>query len=65
MQGDFNVYYRAGTRVLHGKPLYRLDESSHFLYAPIFAIAFAPFAALPLRAAQFAWYLVNAVSIVA
>jgi hypothetical protein len=64
-QGDFNVYYRAGTRVLHRESLYRLDESSHFLYAPIFAIAFAPFATLPLRAAQFAWYLISAVSIVA
>jgi hypothetical protein len=65
VQGDFNVYYRAGTRVLQGESIYRLDESSHFLYAPIFAIAFAPFAALPLRAAQFAWYLVSAVSLVA
>jgi hypothetical protein len=65
VQGDFNVYYRAGTRVLHGDPIYRLDESSHFLYAPIFAIAFATFAALPLRAAQFAWYLVSAYSLVA
>jgi hypothetical protein len=64
VQGDFNVYYRAGTHVLRGESIYRLDESSHFLYAPIFAIAFAPFAALPLRAAQFAWYLVSAVSLV-
>jgi len=65
VQGDFNVYYRAGTRVLHGETIYRLDESSHFLYAPIFAIAFAPFAALPLRAAQFVWYLPNAVALLA
>lgn len=64
-QGDFNVYYLAGTRVLHGEPIYRLDESSHFLYAPIIAIAFAPLAALPLHAAQFAGYLVSAVSLVA
>ena len=64
-QGDFNVYYRAGARVLHGEPIYRLDESSHFLYAPIFAIAFAPFAALPLRAAQLAWYLISATSLIA
>jgi hypothetical protein len=63
-QGDFNVYYRAGARVLHGEAIYRLDEGSHFLYAPIFAIMFAPFAALPLRAAKLAWYLVCAASIV-
>lgn len=65
VQGDFNVYYRAGGRVLEGAAIYRLDESSHFLYAPIFAIAFAPFAALPLRAAQLAWYLVSAVGLLA
>ena len=59
VQGDFNVYYRAGTRVLHGVAVYRLDESSHFLYAPVFALMFAPLAALPLKAAQFAWCLVS------
>jgi hypothetical protein len=64
-QGDFNLYYRAGARVLHGESIYRLDESSHFLYAPIIAIAFAPFAALPLRGAQFAFFLVCAVSLIA
>lgn len=50
--------------MLQGEAIYRLDEGSHFLYAPIFAIMFAPFAALPLRAAKLAWYLVCAVSIV-
>ncbi len=65
VQGDFNVYYRAGARVLHGESIYRLDESSHFLYAPIIAIVFAPFAALPLRAAQFAWFLISGVSLIA
>jgi glycosyl transferase family 87 len=64
-QGDFDVYYRTGMRVLHGEAIYRLDEGSHFLYAPIFAIIFAPFAALPLHAAQFAWYLVCAASLIA
>ena len=65
VQGDFNVYYRAGTRVLRGEAIYRIDESSHFLYAPIIAIVFAPFAALPLRAAQFAWFLISGVSLLA
>ena len=65
-QGDFNIYYRAGARVLHGETIYRLDESNHFLYAPIFAIFFAPFAALAMRPAQFSdGYLVSAVSLVA
>ena len=65
VQADFNVYYRAGGRVLEGAAIYRLDEPSHFLYAPIFAIAFAPFAALPLRAAQLAWYLASAIGLLA
>ena len=65
VQGDFNVYYRAGIRVLNGEAIYRLDESSHFLYAPIFALVFAPFSALPIRLAQFAWYLVSAASLIA
>ena len=65
IQGDFNVYYRAGTRVLHGAALYRLDESSHFLYAPVFALMFAPLAALPLKAAQLAWCLVSMAGLLA
>jgi hypothetical protein len=65
VQTDLNVYYRAGGRVLEGAAIYRLDESSHFLYAPIFAIAFAPLAAIPLRAAQFAWYLISAGALLA
>ncbi|MGC2275819.1 MAG: hypothetical protein WA571_07400, partial [Candidatus Binatus sp.] len=36
-QGDFNVYYRAGHRVLHGHAIYPPDDSDRFLYAPIFA----------------------------
>ncbi len=65
VQGDFDIYYRAGRRVLDGASIYRLGESNHFLYAPVFAIAFAPFAALPLGAAQFAWFLVSAAALVA
>lgn len=64
-QGDFNIYYRAGQRVLAGVPIYRLDEKNHFLYAPVFAIGFAPFAALPLKAAQFAWSVVSAAGLLA
>lgn len=65
VQGDFNIYYRAGERVLAGIPVYRLDEKNHFLYAPIFAIGFAPFAAMPLKAAQFAWFVVSAAGLLA
>lgn len=63
-QGDFNVYYRAGHRVLHGHAIYPVDDSDRFLYAPIFAIAFAPLAALPRHLAQFVFFAVNAFSLI-
>ena len=63
-QGDFNVYYRAGHRVLHGLAIYPPDDSDRFLYAPIFAIGFAPLAALPRHLAQFVFFAVNAFSLI-
>ena len=63
-QGDFNVYYRAGHRVLHGHAIYPPDDSDRFLYAPIFAIGFAPLAALPRHLAQFVFFAINAFSLV-
>jgi hypothetical protein len=62
-QGDFNVYYRAGHRVLHHLAIYPPDDSDRFLYAPIFAIAFAPLAALPRHLAQFVFFAINAFSL--
>ncbi|HEY6299662.1 MAG TPA: glycosyltransferase family 87 protein [Candidatus Binatus sp.] len=63
-QGDFNVYYLAGHRVLHGHAIYPPDDSGRFLYAPIFAIGFAPLAALPRHLAQFVFFAINAFSLV-
>ena len=63
-QADFNTYYRAGGRVLAGLPIYPPSDSDRFLYAPIFAIGFAPLAALPLKAAQLAFFLLNAFAFV-
>ncbi len=63
-QGDFNVYYRTGHRVLHGLAIYPPDDSDRFLYAPIFAIAFAPLAALPRRLAQLVFFAINAFALV-
>src|SRR5512135_3032450 len=63
-QGDFNVYYRAGYRVLHGLAIYPPDDSDRFLYAPIFAIGFAPLAALPRHLAQFVFFAINAFSLI-
>jgi hypothetical protein len=63
-QGDFSVYYRTGHRVLHGLAIYPPDDSDRFLYAPIFAIAFAPLAAMPRRLAQLAFFAINAFALV-
>jgi hypothetical protein len=63
-QGDFNVYYRAGHRVLLGHAIYPADDSDRFLYAPIFAIAFAPLGLLPRHLAQFVFFAINAFSLI-
>jgi hypothetical protein len=63
-QGDFNVYYRAGHRVLLGHAIYPASDSDHFLYAPIFAIAFATLAILPRHFAQFVFFAINAFSLI-
>lgn len=63
-QGDFNVYYRTGHRVLHGLAIYPPADSDRFLYAPIFAIAFAPLSAMPRHLAQFFFFAVNAFALV-
>jgi len=65
IQGDFFVYYRTGHRVLHGLAIYPPEDSDRFLYAPVFALLFAPFALLPRHAAQGAWFIFNAWGLVA
>jgi hypothetical protein len=63
-QGDFNTYYLAGERVIGGLPIYPSTDSDRFLYAPIFALALAPIAALPLKLAQLAFFILNAFALV-
>ncbi len=65
VQGDFAVYYRTGQRMLAGAPLYPAGDSDRFLYAPLFAFFFAPLAMLPRRGAQLAFFIVNAVALIA
>lgn len=64
-QGDYRVYYVAGARVLRGEQVYPPSDKNKFIYAPVIAIAFAPFALLPKRASKAAWYLVNAAGFLA
>src|SRR5262245_12847976 len=59
---DFQIYHRVATQVLHGDyELYprvvyegvRRGDSHEFLYAPVVAFLFVPFALLPMQAATF------------
>src|SRR5260370_42142199 len=63
-QGDFNVYYRAGHRVLYDLAIYPPTDDDRFIYAPIFAIAFAPLAAMPRHLAQFFFFIINAFALI-
>jgi len=64
-QADFNTYYRAGIVAAQGGNFYDPKYNIGFLYAPIFGIGFVPFGMLPLKAAQAAWFAVNAAALVA
>ena len=59
---DFQIYHRVATQVLHGDyELYpraayegtRRGDTHEFLYAPVVAFLFVPFAWLPMQAAAF------------
>ncbi|MFA5809772.1 MAG: glycosyltransferase family 87 protein [Thermoleophilia bacterium] len=56
---DFQVYYRAGARLLDGENLYRAAEDGHFIfkYSPTAAILFVPFSLLPLWLAKIFYWL--------
>ncbi len=64
-QGDFAIYYRAGQRVWLGASLYPAKEGDRFLYAPVFALLFAPLSLLPRPAAQVLWFIPNALALLA
>src|SRR5271157_1340339 len=65
VQADFNTYYLAGGRAAHGELIYRPTDKSLFLYAPVFALGFAPLAMLPLKAAQGVWFAIDACALLA
>lgn len=54
---DFEVYSRAGGRLLNAEPLYRSDDGHYqFKYLPAFAYVAAPFAKIDQNAAKAAWF---------
>ncbi len=54
-------YVTAGAHWLEGRGLY--TASRHFVYSPLVAAAFAPFATLPLRLSNILWRLVCAAAL--
>ena len=59
---DFTVYHTAAARALDGEPLYRPDDGHYqFKYLPAFALAMAPFAAVPIEAARAGWFALSVV----
>lgn len=64
---DFNVFYHAASEVLAGRDPYQssLGEWTPYLYPPLLAVVLAPLALLPLPAAGYVWFLINAVSTIA
>jgi len=61
---DFEVYWQAGHRALAHEPLYR-SEDGHYQnkYLPVFALAAAPLALLPLRTAKIVWFYATVLAI--
>jgi hypothetical protein len=53
---DFATYHDAWRRVLAGEGAGLYREMPAYLYAPVFAVAFAPLALLPPTMALFAWH---------
>ena len=54
---DYEVFHRAGARVVAAEPLYRPDDGHYqYKYWPAFALAMVPFTVLPLEAGKVVWY---------
>ena len=64
---DFNVFYHAAREVLAGRDPYQhsLGAWTPYLYPPMLAVLLVPMASLPLPAAAYGWFLINAVSVAA
>jgi hypothetical protein len=64
---DFRAYHGAARQVLSGDfDLYRLESVRRaltFRYAPVIVFLFIPFAFLPVKAAAFIWFLLNAAAL--
>lgn len=55
----FTTYQKAGAKWLKGKRYYKKQGGRGFVYSPLAAASFAPYAALPTPLATIAWRLLN------
>ncbi|GEM_PF-6464335 len=58
---DFDAYYSAAGDLIAGRSPYREAVESPYLYPPVFAVLFTPFAALPYLPAHALWFALNTV----
>jgi hypothetical protein len=57
---SFDTYNVAGLHWIHGEKVYNHTQWIGFVYSPIVAVFFAPFAFLPVALANIFWRLLNA-----
>lgn len=63
-RNDFNVFYYAAREVLACRDPYQssLGDWTPYLYTPLLAVVLVPLSLLPLPAAAYVWFLINAMS---
>jgi len=64
---DFEVYYKAATRIAHSQNLYQISADDYYIfkYSPTSAIYFIPFIILPIAIAKYSYWILLTVMIVA
>lgn len=64
---DFQVFYRAGGRIIAGEDLFRpvRDGYYSYKYSPTAAIAFIPFSLIPFQAAEVVYWLFVSAMVIA
>jgi len=60
----FTNYWHAGARWIRGEYLYLYPYSKQFLYSPLAAACFAPFALLPQALGGILWRLLSAIALI-
>ncbi len=62
---DFEVYWKAGNRIIRAEPLYRMEDGHYILkYIPSFALIVMPFGFLPLKVAKALWFFFSIISVI-